>query len=95
MKPNDIFKLAVRILGLVFLYHGLSALPVAMGLLASAFPQYVMGILIVAWPLLVAWWLIGGAPQLMRRAYPEDSSSPAVSFREKVKAYILRKSQQP
>jgi uncharacterized membrane protein len=72
MKPRDIFKLAVRVLGLVFLYHGLSALPTVIPLiLTSAIRNFVIGVLMVVWPLAVAWWLIGGAPLLTCRAYPE------------------------
>jgi hypothetical protein len=50
MNPRDLFLLAVRILGLVFLYHGLTALPTTVfGAWASP---------------------LGGAPFLMRLAYP-------------------------
>jgi hypothetical protein len=72
MKPKDIFKLAVRVLGLAFLYHGLSALPTVIPLmLTSTVGNFVIGVLMVVWPLAVAWWLIGGAPLLTCRAYPE------------------------
>jgi len=72
MKPRDIFKLAVRILGLAFLYHALSALPTVIPMmLTSAIGNFVIGLLMVVWPLALAWWLIGGAPLLTRRAYPE------------------------
>jgi hypothetical protein len=79
MKPKDIFKLAVRILGLVFLYHGLSALPTVIPLILSSSPiaNCVLGIFMIAWPVAVAWWLIGGAPPLIRRAYPEAKTSSA------------------
>jgi hypothetical protein len=73
MKPKDLFSLAVRILGLVFLYHGLSALPT---LLPTAFSRTVGGlfiaVLMVGWPLLLAYWLLRGAPLLMRIAYPDE-----------------------
>ncbi len=72
MKSKDIFSLAVRILGLVFLYHGLSALPTVIPLLlASNFTNWIAGVLMVAWPLAVAYWLLRGAPLLVRIAYPE------------------------
>ena len=74
MKPRDIFKLAVRVLGLVFLYHGLSALPTVIPLmLTSGLGNFVIGVLMVVWPLAVAWWLIGGASLLTYRAYPQTA----------------------
>ena len=87
MKPRDIFKLAVRVLGLVFLYHGLSALPTVIPLiLTSAIGNFVIGVLMVVWPLAIAWWLIGGATLLTGRAYPqttEDGGETAASLGEK------------
>ncbi len=85
MKPKDIFSLAVRLLGLVFLYHGLQALPVAIGQIIGSFPHdlgggfsqrvsfsgFMMGIAMSGWPLLVAYWLLRGAPFIMRTAYPD------------------------
>jgi uncharacterized membrane protein len=74
MKTKDIFKLAVRLLGLVFLYHGLSALPAVIPLVrASGIGQFILGLVMVAWPLLVAYWLLRGAPLLMNIAYPDAS----------------------
>ena len=77
MKTRDLFLFAVRILGLVFLYHGLSALPTsifsAFGALFARAPWAFLSIgFMVTWQLALAWWLIGGAPQLMKRAYPSD-----------------------
>jgi hypothetical protein len=72
MKPKDIFSLAVRLLGLVFLYHGLSALPSVLSLIPpSSVGSFVNGIIMFAWPLVVAYWLLGGAPLLMCIAYPD------------------------
>jgi len=74
MKSKDLFKLAVQILGLVFLYRGLSALPTVIELvLMGSFVHSAVAVLGIAWPLVVAWWLLGGAPLLMRRAYPDSS----------------------
>ena len=43
MKPRDIFKLAVRLLGLVFLYHGLISLPTLFtGIFGSALNAFVI-----------------------------------------------------
>ena len=79
---KDIFTLAVRLLGLFFLYLGLKDVPTILDMptiqrgdvveiLNSALP--------VAFNLIIAWWLIGGG-LLIRRAYPkiaEQSFSPA------------------
>ncbi len=75
MKPKDIFSLAVRVLGLVFLYHGLLALPGLVSGLWGNFATTVMSILVAGWPLLVAYWLLRGAPLIMRLAYPDDGHS--------------------
>jgi hypothetical protein len=64
MKPKDIFNLAIRLLGLVFVYLGFTAVPVV-------FFDKGRSLLFVACYFAVAWWLIGGAGLLMRRAYPE------------------------
>jgi len=77
MKPKVIFSLAVRLLGLVFLYQGLSSLSGLISLVISgsfigSFMTVVMSGLMCVWPLAVAWWLIGGAPQLTHHAYPES-----------------------
>lgn len=75
MNSRDLFLLAVRILGLVFLYHGLTALPTTLlSAFVTLFGRSFLGFLgmsfMALWPLLLAWWLIGGAPLLMRLAYP-------------------------
>lgn len=79
MKPRDIFKdifsLAVRLLGLVFLYFGLSAVPsfLDFGAIETAGRgDLLSAILRIVFNLAVAWWLIGGG-LLIRRAYPEAS----------------------
>jgi hypothetical protein len=76
MKAKDIFRLAVRVLGLFFIYLGLSATPTVLPMLWSrSAPNAIVGALMVLWPLVVAKWLLGGAPMLMRIAYP-DSGRP-------------------
>ena len=82
MKPRDIFKdifgLAVRLLGLVFLYLGLSAVAPLLALLDFSAIQtanagdIITAILPIVFNLVVAWWLLGGR-LLIRRAYPETS----------------------
>jgi hypothetical protein len=83
MRPREILKLAVRLLGLVFLYQGLQALPPGLFQLWRAIPimnsEMIFSSLATAgWPLLVAYWLLRGAPLIMRTAYPDaaDSTEP-------------------
>ena len=92
MKSKDILQLAVRLLGLVFLYHGLQGLPVAVGQIVSSLPHrphnaghpfttpmnlggFLMGVFMVGWPLLVSYWLLRGAPLIMRIAYPDTAEA--------------------
>ena len=80
MKPQDILKLAVRLLGLVFLYHGLQILPMAVIQFCTAVPSMSVGsmftsLLMAGWPLAVAYWLLRGAPLIMRIAYPDPPAS--------------------
>jgi hypothetical protein len=79
MKPRDIFRdifgLAVRLLGLVFLYFGLSGVPPLLdfGAIEMAGRSDILNIVLpIVFNLAVAWWLIGGR-FLIRRAYPETS----------------------
>ncbi|MGV3757171.1 MAG: hypothetical protein ACO1QS_17470 [Verrucomicrobiota bacterium] len=81
MKPPEIFKIALRILGLVFLYHSLLPFPMTVvqliGAISSkAIPQTIFTLIMLVWPLLVAWWLLCGAPLLVRLAYPEAKTTP-------------------
>jgi hypothetical protein len=79
MKPRDIFKdifsLAVRLLGLVFLYFALKAVPPLLdfGAIETAGKGDLLNaILPIVFNLAVAWWLMGGG-LLIHRAYPEAS----------------------
>lgn len=86
MNPKEILRLAVRLLGLVFLYHGLVILPAALDQAIGAFPHQVGlhsrttmdfgavfgAFLLIGWPLGVAYWLLRGAPLVMCIAYPES-----------------------
>jgi hypothetical protein len=79
MKSGDIFKgifgLAVRLLGLVFLFLGLSAVPQLLDLGAietAAKSDILTAVLPIVFNLAVGWWLIGGG-LLIRRAYPESA----------------------
>ena len=72
---GDIFGLAVRLLGLFFLYLGLRAVSPVLDLEAienAGKSDIINAILPIAFNLLVAWWLLGGG-LLMRRAYPDGS----------------------
>jgi len=92
MKSRDLFKdiftLAVRLLGLVFLYLGLSAVPPLLdfgALETAAKSDLLSAMLPIVFNLAVAWWLLGGG-RLIRRAYPEPPGirSPAPAQRERV-----------
>ena len=69
MKPKDVFQLAVRLLGLLFLYHGVQSLPMVMN-----GPWLVLVYLLLQFGM--AWWLIGGAKLLVQHAYPDENSPP-------------------
>lgn len=80
MKPRDvskeIFSLAVRLLGLYFLWVGLNDLnvPALMNvqmLKGDEVGDILTAILPVVFNLAVAWWLLGGK-LFIRRAYPES-----------------------
>lgn len=80
MTPRDIFGLAVRILGLAIFYEALRALGVSVSSLITSLSNLtswrngffaVVNLLLAAIPWVVAWWLVRGAPWLMRRAYPD------------------------
>lgn len=75
MKPHEILKLGVRLLGLVFLYQGLAILPASVVQLSVFVVGLKIGsaltsLLQAGWPLLLAYWLLRGAPLLMHIAYP-------------------------
>jgi hypothetical protein len=78
MKPRDIFGLAVRLLGLIFLYFSLRAVSSVLDLEVienAGKGDIINAILPIAFNLLVAWWLLGGG-LLIRRAYPDASKTP-------------------
>ena len=75
MKPKDIFGLAVRLLGLYFIYLGLKALAEFLGSDIIESPEkteIVYALLPVVFELIIGWWLLGGG-LLVRRAYPETA----------------------
>ena len=97
MKSGDIFKgifgLAVRLLGLVFLYLGLSAVPPLLDLSAietAAKSDILTAVLPIVFNLAVGWWLIGGG-LLIRRAYPETSGFSRFAQRQDQNAALAVK----
>jgi len=72
ITTRNLFKLAVRILGLVFLYHGLNFLPTLLtGIFGGGFSALGTS-LMIAWPLLVAVCLLRFAPTLTNLFYPKS-----------------------
>jgi hypothetical protein len=68
MTPRDIFALCVRIVGLVSLVYLIATGVIIMGFInPGAWPVILRAILLLALSL----WLIRGAPQLVRFAYPD------------------------
>lgn len=77
MKPKEIFSVAIRLLGLCFLYHGLLAAPRLLTAFVGGPLALFATVFDISWPLLVAYWLLGGAPLLMQIAYPgPDAETP-------------------
>jgi hypothetical protein len=80
MKSKDIFSLAIRLVGLFFIYLAVRVVPV----IFSGPPARILleSILSAAVFVVVGWWMLGGASLLMERAYPSGSGqhcSPEVS----------------
>ena len=76
MKPKDIFGLAVRLLGLYFLYNGLTRVTPMLDFELIKHPDsddIITGLLPVVFYLAIAWWLVSGG--LVRWAYPEAKVS--------------------
>ena len=79
MKMSQIFKLAVRGLGLVFLYQGVHALAALLPLLTAPTGRGIMSVkptwgnyLVIGLLFVVAVWCFFGAPPIQRWAYPEE-----------------------
>jgi hypothetical protein len=76
MKVRDIFGLVIRLLGVLFLYRAAENMPMlwrvfTMGYRHFAWSLFFDSLFIVAWPLVVAVWLLKGAPPAMKWAYPD------------------------
>lgn len=80
---KEIFGLVIRLLGVYFLWAGLSDLnvPALMNVQMIQSDQWtdiISAILPAAFNLIVAWWLLGGS--LTRRAYPRELPSSAQTY---------------
>lgn len=64
LTPRNIFKLAVRIVGLIFLYHGLMFFPEIFAAIYDRAPNGIGILLMVAWQLAVAFCLLAFAPKI-------------------------------
>ncbi len=79
MKSRDVFDVAVRIIGLVFVFQGLSTLENVLANICTTFPHLYFRLLwpsfvVAGWKLGLAYWMIQGAPWLVRLAYKKDSA---------------------
>ena len=77
MKPRDIFGLVIRLLGVLFFYRAAERVPLvwsvlSMGLRHFAWAMFFDSLFMVIWQLAVAWWLVKGAPPVMKWAYPNN-----------------------
>jgi hypothetical protein len=72
MKPKELFKLAVRLLGLIFLYQGLMLFPTLFTGIFGGIGNAIMMILMFAWPMLVAYVLLRHAAQFVDFCYLES-----------------------
>ena len=75
MKPKDIFGLAVRLLGLLFLYYGFRAVMPMLDFELIKHPDWddiITGFMPVVFNLAIAWWLLRGG--LVSWAYPEPKA---------------------
>lgn len=81
MKPKDLFTLAVRILGLVMIYHVLTTVPL---LFHAPFEAW----LYAAFYLAAAWWLLT-TRWLIRLVYPDEQ--PAENKNPELAAGLAKK----
>jgi hypothetical protein len=72
MTPRNLFKLAVRLLGLVFLYHGLSSVPALFPGFFGGAGQAIGYFFMIGWPLLVGFGFLGFASKFTDFFYPKS-----------------------
>lgn len=85
MRAKEIFGLTVRLIGLWFLYQGLSGVPTVISAIFPVFPHFyvrniIPSLLLVGWPIALGYWFLRGAPPVIRLAYPQEpeaKESPA------------------
>jgi hypothetical protein len=73
MKKQDVFEIAIRVLGLVLLYDGINGVPAAVFASCDAIQsmhvaRLFMSLSVAAWPLLAGYYMLRGAPLIMRIA---------------------------
>lgn len=78
MNSRDLFQLAVRLLGLVFMYHGVMSLAGFCGVIyatiqAQSIFLLIQGLVVAGLPLAAGYWCVCGAGPLMQVAYPEPA----------------------
>jgi hypothetical protein len=80
---KGIFSLVIRLIGLAFLYQAAEGMPFILATLYSmpfrlAYRDLTLitRVLMVVWEVALAYWMMRGAPQLMRLAYPEGENPP-------------------
>ncbi len=83
MKAPQLFGLALRLTGLIFLYDALSDFPGGFFKLIDHLAAFKVwsAVQIIAgtlWPLALAWWFLRGAPWLMQLTYPGESRDGAL-----------------
>ena len=75
MSPKDLFQTAIRVAGVIFLYFSIPpALSDILTLPDIVHTQALLGIVgalfRILWEIGVPWWLLYGAPGLVRRLFP-------------------------
>jgi hypothetical protein len=83
MKEKDLFKLAVRILGLVFLYHAIAGVPPALESMLiflrrwrwEMFVSAFGAVLWCAWMLVLAYFFVRGAALVAEIAYGNEDKT--------------------
>ena len=85
MKAQDMFGLAIRLIGLVFLYQSLSSVPTAINSICPLFPHFYWtnvfpSVILVGWPLLAAYILLRHTPRLIDFSYRQELKEKPVSI---------------
>jgi hypothetical protein len=80
MKPHELFTLALRLAGLVFLYHALAGLPGGVFRILDRMSSTstwgsVQNLISLLWPFALAFWFLRGAKLVLRLAYPSAASA--------------------